>query len=41
MPGTKSETVLNQGETDSVEMKEESDRDVSCHLYYLTYMDNI
>ena len=28
---------LNQGETDSVRLEEESDRDVACHPYYLTY----
>ena len=34
---------LNQGETDSavLRLEEESDRDVACHPYYLTYMEKI
>ena len=31
---------LNQGEPTVLRLEEESDRDVACHPYYLTYMEN-
>jgi len=32
---------FNQGETDSVEIKREPDRDVAYHPYYLIYMESV
>ena len=32
---------INQVQTVVLRLKEESDRDVACHPYYLTYMENI
>ena len=39
--GQRVELRLNQGETDSVKIGRGSDRDVACHPYCLTYMENI
>ena len=41
--GQRVKLCLNQGETDSamLRLEEESNRDVACHPYYLTYVENI